>query len=187
MNPDNALTFYPVICNLSFLSTLTRFISFQYPTQRHHSALPCDLCCDCRSFMHHPVLNTIKVNFTPEQATKTHTGGRSITTLFLISALYGGGWSMIGPAALPPERTLYVIGGVGLRACLTDVENLAFTGIRSPKRPARSESLYRLRYPDALATILYIFTHIHIQGHYFLLPTPPFEIAVHLKLFIYKY
>ena len=27
------------------------------------------------------------------------------------------------------------------------VENLASTGIRSPDRPARSQSLYRLRYP----------------------------------------
>jgi len=26
-------------------------------------------------------------------------------------------------------------------------ENLVFTGIRSPDRPARSQSLYRLRYP----------------------------------------
>jgi hypothetical protein len=30
----------------------------------------------------------------------------------------------------------------------TAAENLALTGIRSPDRPARSESLYRLRYPD---------------------------------------
>jgi len=29
----------------------------------------------------------------------------------------------------------------------TDAENLASTGIRSPDRPARSESLYRLSYP----------------------------------------
>jgi hypothetical protein len=29
----------------------------------------------------------------------------------------------------------------------TAAENLAPTGIRSPDRPARSESLYRLRYP----------------------------------------
>jgi hypothetical protein len=29
----------------------------------------------------------------------------------------------------------------------TGVENLAHTGIRSPDRPARSESLYRLSYP----------------------------------------
>jgi hypothetical protein len=30
----------------------------------------------------------------------------------------------------------------------TGEENLAATGIRSPDRPARSQSLYRLRYPD---------------------------------------
>ena len=29
----------------------------------------------------------------------------------------------------------------------TSTENIAFTGIRSPDRPARSESLYRLSYP----------------------------------------
>jgi len=29
----------------------------------------------------------------------------------------------------------------------TGAENLVHTGIRSPDRPARSESLYRLRYP----------------------------------------
>ena len=29
----------------------------------------------------------------------------------------------------------------------TGAENLASTGIRSPDRPSRSESLYRLRYP----------------------------------------
>ena len=32
----------------------------------------------------------------------------------------------------------------------TGDENLTPTGIRSPDRPARSESLYRLRYPGAL-------------------------------------
>jgi hypothetical protein len=31
-------------------------------------------------------------------------------------------------------------------------ENLASTGIRSPDRPDRSESLYRLRYPGPLVT-----------------------------------
>ena len=33
------------------------------------------------------------------------------------------------------------------RAGVVSVENLAFTGIGSPYRPARSEWLYRLRYP----------------------------------------
>jgi hypothetical protein len=32
----------------------------------------------------------------------------------------------------------------------TGVENLARTGIRSPDRPARSQSLYRLSYPGLL-------------------------------------
>jgi hypothetical protein len=36
---------------------------------------------------------------------------------------------------------------VGPRAVWTGAENLAPTGIRSPDRPARSQSLYRLRYP----------------------------------------
>ena len=36
---------------------------------------------------------------------------------------------------------------MGPRADLDGCENLAPTGIRSPDRPARSESLYRLSYP----------------------------------------
>jgi hypothetical protein len=37
---------------------------------------------------------------------------------------------------------------VGPRVGLERWKNLAPTGIRSPNRPARSESLYRLRYPS---------------------------------------
>ena len=33
-------------------------------------------------------------------------------------------------------------------------ENLAFSGVRGPDRPARSESLYRLRYPGRPVTII---------------------------------
>jgi hypothetical protein len=36
----------------------------------------------------------------------------------------------------------------------TDAENLASTGIRSPDRPARSNSLYRLSYPGPLSCII---------------------------------
>jgi hypothetical protein len=36
---------------------------------------------------------------------------------------------------------------VGPRAGLDVCENLASTGIRSPDRPSRSQSLYRLSYP----------------------------------------
>ena len=38
----------------------------------------------------------------------------------------------------------------------TRAENLAPTGIRSPDRPARSQSLYRLRYPAHIVNIQYI-------------------------------
>jgi hypothetical protein len=50
------------------------------------------------------------------------------------------------PAVLYPQErpgTHCTGGWVGPRAGL---ENLAPTGIRSPDRPARSQSLYRLRY-----------------------------------------
>jgi hypothetical protein len=42
------------------------------------------------------------------------------------------------------------------------VENLAPTGIRSPDRPARSESLYRLRFPGPLTTLLYEYTFLNV-------------------------
>ena len=41
---------------------------------------------------------------------------------------------------------------VGPRAGLDGLENVAPTGIRSPDGPARSKSLYRLRYPGPLFT-----------------------------------
>ena len=46
----------------------------------------------------------------------------------------------------------------------TGVENLAPTGIRSPDRPARSQSLYRLRYPahfPCIDTLKTTHTHTH--------------------------
>jgi len=49
----------------------------------------------------------------------------------------------------PLERpgTRCIGGWLGPRAGLVGAENLAPAGIRSPDRPARSQSLYRLRYP----------------------------------------
>jgi hypothetical protein len=55
------------------------------------------------------------------------------------------------PAILPPGEWpgTHCIGGwVGQRAGLDGAQNLALTGIRSPERPAVSQSLYRLSYPD---------------------------------------
>ena len=49
------------------------------------------------------------------------------------------------PDALPPGKDPVPI--VQEAGWAPGTENLAPTGIRSPDRPARSESLYRLRYP----------------------------------------
>jgi hypothetical protein len=57
------------------------------------------------------------------------------------------------PVALSPERDPVPIvqeAGWAPGPVWTDAENLAPTGIRSPDRPARSESLYRLRYKNEL-------------------------------------
>jgi hypothetical protein len=52
----------------------------------------------------------------------------------------------------PRERpgTHCIGGSMGSRAAWTGAENLASTGIRSPDRPVRSESLYRLIYPGSM-------------------------------------
>jgi hypothetical protein len=44
----------------------------------------------------------------------------------------------------------------------TGAKNLAPTGIRSPNRPARSQSLYRLRYPACIEYITFI-TCLHFR------------------------
>ena len=67
---------------------------------------------------------------------------------------------------------------MGLRACLNGRGKFPFTGIQSPDRRVRSESLYRLSYRGAVSAILYIFTYMHIQGQYCLLAPPLFQIAV---------
>ena len=54
------------------------------------------------------------------------------------------------PAALYPQKDQVPIGqkaGWAPGPVWTEAENLAPTGIRSPNRPARSQSLYRLSYP----------------------------------------
>jgi hypothetical protein len=75
------------------------------------------------------------------------------STLFLTSALDGGGWVVNGT-----PRALYTRGrdpvpivceaGWVLGPAWTGTKSLApSTGIRSSDRPARSESLFRLRHP----------------------------------------
>ena len=66
------------------------------------------------------------------------------------SALDGGGWSTPRPGRFTPGKDPVPIVQQAGWAPGTGAENLAPAGIRSPDRPARSESLYRLRYPGHL-------------------------------------
>ena len=69
----------------------------------------------------------------------------------LTSALDEVGGQNHASAALPPgKRPIPFVQEAGWAPwpVWTGAENLARTGIRSPDRPDRSESLYRLRYPD---------------------------------------
>ena len=62
--------------------------------------------------------------------------------------------------SLPPGKDpTSIVQGLGWAPgpVWTGAENLASTGIRSPDRPARSQSLYRLSYPAHPAGKLYFF------------------------------
>jgi hypothetical protein len=88
--------------------------------------------------------------------------------IFLTSALAGGEWLASRPGRFTPmERaagTHWIGGRVDPRAGLDDVEKRKFFTLPGLElqplgRPARSQSLYRLRYPGSLAS----------QGIYFYL------------------
>ena len=71
------------------------------------------------------------------------------STLPSTSALDEGGWSTKRPGRFTPWRDpVPIVQEAGWAPGLvwTGTENLAPTGIRSPDRPTRSESLYRLSY-----------------------------------------
>ena len=70
-------------------------------------------------------------------------------TLPSTSALDGDGWSTPRPGRFTPRKyTVPILQEAGWAPgpFWTGAENLASTGIRSPDRPARSESLFRLSY-----------------------------------------
>ena len=82
-------------------------------------------------------------------------------TLSLTLELDGGLWSTPRPAALPPGKTRYPLyrrldrpqGRYGQVRKISPP-----TRIRSPDRPARSDSLYRLSYPGPFQRIIFRFT-----------------------------
>ena len=94
------------------------------------------------------------VTFILKTAMKAHN-----STLSLTSALDGSGWSTPRPGPFTSEKdTQYLFymrldGSPG--SVLTGAENIVPTGIRSPDRPARSKSLFRLRYPGLFSKYVY--------------------------------
>ena len=74
------------------------------------------------------------------------------STLPSTSALNWGGWLTPLPERFTPGKDPVSIvqeAGWATGPVWTSAENFATTGIRSPDRPLRSESLYRLSYPGS--------------------------------------
>ena len=79
------------------------------------------------------------------------------STLSLTSALVCGGWTTPRPGRFTPGKCTIPIAqeaGWAPGPVWKGAENLAPIGIRSPDRPARSESLYRLNYPGPTLYLL---------------------------------
>ena len=93
----------------------------------------------------------MQVKLALEQTTKAQLGRTDIALIFLQLRRYM--WWVVNATPRPLYRReiagTHCRGGwVEPRAGWAGVENLATTGIRSQDRPALSESLYRVSYPD---------------------------------------
>ena len=81
----------------------------------------------------------------------THRGSRGIALLFLDHVTRRGWVVSVTPWQVftPGKDTVTIVQEAGWAPgpLWTGAENVVPTGIRSPDRPARSRSLYRLRYP----------------------------------------
>ena len=85
--------------------------------------------------------------------------------LSLTSALDGGGWSMPRSGHFTPGKDPVSIvkeAGWASEPVWTGAENLAPTGMRSPNRPARSESLRYTDYAIPAHSILLQIFHNHL-------------------------
>jgi hypothetical protein len=128
----------------------------------------------------------VKVKLNLEQAKRAQgLNYRYSSTLSLTSALDGMGGQRHTPPALPPRKrpgthcreTEWFPGQVW-----TGAENISPTGIRSPDRPALSESLHRPHRPTlAVAVVVLQPTEIGVQHqlHYFLWST--YDMFIHFS------
>ena len=95
--------------------------------------------------------------------------GRGIALLFRDHGTRRGEWSAARPGrTLPPGKTRYPLysrlGGPQGRS--GRAENLAPTGIRSPDRPARSQSLYRLSYTHTPSPPIHTYINQNSSVHF---------------------
>ena len=96
------------------------------------------------------VLMKVKVTFTLEKATKAQRGEQRFYSFFNLDARWGG-WSTPRPGRSTPGKIRYPLhrrlsGPQGRSGEVLKISP-PHTGIRSPDRPARNESLYQLSYP----------------------------------------
>jgi hypothetical protein len=77
-------------------------------------------------------------------------GSGSIALLFLDLGTRRGRWSAPRPRRFTPRKDPVPIVPEAPGPVWTCTKNLAPNGIRSPDRPARSQSLYRLSYPGPI-------------------------------------
>ena len=97
----------------------------------------------------YPDMNTVNITELQTVVVKVKGEQRYGYTCSLTSALMGVHGQHHAPAALPPGKrpgTHCTGGWVGPGTVWTGAVNLAPNGARTPKRPARNESLHRLSY-----------------------------------------
>ena len=97
------------------------------------------------------ILILIKCKFHPRTGHEGTDGSKNSSIISSTSALDEVGGSAPRPGPFNPRKeTRYPLYWGAPVPVWTGAENLAYTGIRSPDRPVRSELLYRLRYPGPL-------------------------------------
>ena len=105
-------------------------------------------------FAHPTQDQTLHLKVLPWQATKAQRVSRGIALPFHDLGAEDGGVGLAPRPGrcTPGKNTVPIVQEAGWApgTVWTGVENLATTGIRSPDRPARSQSLYRLCYPEML-------------------------------------
>ena len=98
-----------------------------------------------------------------------HWGSRGIALLFLEHGTRRGWGVSVTPRPLyiPGKHPVPIVQEAGCAPgrVWTGAENLAPAGIRSPDRPARSQSLYRLRYPPHTLLCRYDYAIAGYQRH----------------------